>query len=42
MLKLDGLSINEAAARAGTNAGALKVRAHRAYRALKKIIGGSE
>jgi len=42
MLKLDGLSINEAAERAGTNAGAFKVRAHRAYRALKKIIAGSE
>jgi RNA polymerase sigma-70 factor (ECF subfamily) len=42
MLKLDGLTINEAAQRAGTNAGALKVRAHRAYQALKKIIGGSD
>lgn len=42
MLKLEGLSIEEAALRAGTSQGALKVRAHRAYKALKKIFGGSE
>ena len=38
MLKLEGLSIEQAAARAGTTAGALRVRAHRAYKALRKFI----
>lgn len=41
MLKLDGMSLEAAAARAGVSVGALKVRAHRAYRNLKRIIGGS-
>lgn len=40
MLKLEGLSIEEAASRAGISAGALKVRAHRAYKALRKLIAG--
>lgn len=35
LLKFQGLSVAEAAARAGTTPGALKVRAHRAYVALK-------
>src|SRR6516162_8498658 len=35
MLKLDGLSVEAAAARAGVSVGALKVRAHRAYKSLK-------
>jgi RNA polymerase sigma-70 factor (ECF subfamily) len=39
MLKLDGLSLEAAASRAGVSVGALKVRAHRAYKALKKLIG---
>jgi RNA polymerase sigma-70 factor (ECF subfamily) len=39
MLKLDGLSLKAAAARAGVSVGALKVRAHRAYKALKRLIG---
>lgn len=39
MLKLDGLSLETAAARAGVSVGALKVRAHRAYKALKWLIG---
>lgn len=39
MLKLDGLSLEAAAARAGVSVGALKVRAHRAYKALKRLIG---
>jgi len=39
MLKLEGMTVEQAAARAGTTVGALKVRAHRAYEALKKIIG---
>ncbi len=38
MLKLEGLSLDEAAARAGTTVGALKVRAHRAYKMLKALI----
>jgi RNA polymerase sigma-70 factor, ECF subfamily len=40
MLKLDGLSVKAAAARAGVSVGALKVRAHRAYKSLKRLIGG--
>ena len=39
LLKLEGLSVEMAAARAGTTAGALKVRAHRAYRALRTLLG---
>ncbi len=35
LLKLHGLSIREAAARVGTTPGALKLRAHRAYLALR-------
>lgn len=35
LLKVQGLSIREAAARLGTTPGALKLRAHRAYLALK-------
>jgi len=38
LIKLQGLSVAEAAARAGTSAGALKVRAHRGYRALRAIL----
>jgi RNA polymerase sigma-70 factor, ECF subfamily len=38
MLKLEGLSVGDAAARAGTTPGALKVRAHRAYKALKAFL----
>ena len=40
MLKLDGLTLEKAAERAEISVGALKVRAHRAYKALKKIISG--
>ena len=39
MLKLDGLSLDHAAARAGTSIGAMKLRAHRAYKALREMIG---
>jgi RNA polymerase sigma-70 factor (ECF subfamily) len=42
MLKLEGLTVEAAAARAGTTPGALKVRAHRAYRALRAMLGGDE
>ena len=38
MLKLEGLSVAAAASRAGTTPGALKVRAHRAYKALKAFL----
>ena len=38
MLKLEGLSIEQAAQRIGVRAGALRVRAHRAYKALRKMI----
>ena len=38
MLKLEGLSIEQAAQRAGISVGALRVRAHRAYKALRKVI----
>jgi RNA polymerase sigma-70 factor (ECF subfamily) len=40
MLKLDGLSLSVAAERAGVSVGALKVRAHRAYKALRRLVGG--
>ncbi len=42
MLKLDGLTLATAAGRAGISVGALKVRAHRAYQALKKMIAGED
>jgi len=38
LLKVEGLPITEAAARTGISTGALKVRAHRAYEALKKAL----
>ena len=38
MLKLEGLSIAQAADRAGISVGAFRVRAHRAYKALRKMI----
>jgi RNA polymerase sigma-70 factor (ECF subfamily) len=40
MLKLEALTLEAAAARAGISVVALKARAHRAYKALKSIIGG--
>jgi RNA polymerase sigma-70 factor (ECF subfamily) len=40
LLYVQGLSVDAAAARAGTTTGAIKVRAHRAYRALKQLLGG--
>jgi len=39
LLKLEGLSVEQAALRTGTTVGALKVRAHRAYKAIKQILG---
>jgi RNA polymerase sigma-70 factor (ECF subfamily) len=41
LTKLDGKSIAEAAEIAGTTPGAMKVRAHRAYVALRKALGAA-
>ncbi len=41
LTKLDGRSIAEAAEIAGTTPGAMKVRAHRGYVALRKLLGGA-
>jgi RNA polymerase sigma-70 factor (ECF subfamily) len=41
MLQLEGVSVATAAARAGTTPGALRVRAHRAYKALREILARS-
>jgi RNA polymerase sigma-70 factor, ECF subfamily len=38
LTKLDGKSVAEAAAIAGTTVGAMKVRAHRGYEALRKLL----
>jgi RNA polymerase sigma-70 factor (ECF subfamily) len=38
LLKVGGLSMARAAPIAGTTVGALKVRAHRAYRALRRLL----
>jgi RNA polymerase sigma-70 factor (ECF subfamily) len=40
LIKLDGKSMQEAAQIAGTTTGAMKVRAHRGYAALRKMLGG--
>jgi RNA polymerase sigma-70 factor, ECF subfamily len=42
LLKLDGLSVEEAAERTGASPSALKVRAHRAYGAIRSALLGSE
>jgi RNA polymerase sigma-70 factor (ECF subfamily) len=39
LTKLDGKTVAEAAAIAGTTTGAMKVRAHRGYEALRKLLG---
>ncbi len=39
LLKVEGLSVGEAAKRAGVSPGALKLRAHRGYRALRDLLG---
>lgn len=41
LTKLDGKSVAEAAEIAGTTVGAMKVRAHRGYEALRKLLGKS-
>ncbi len=38
LTKLDGLSVEEAAERAGTSIGSMKVRVHRAYESLKRSL----
>jgi RNA polymerase sigma-70 factor (ECF subfamily) len=40
MIQLRELSVAEAALEAGVTPGALKVRAHRGYRALRRMLGG--
>jgi len=42
MLKLEGLSTEEAAERAGITVSALKVRAHRAYKAIRRALSSEE
>lgn len=39
LLKVQGLSVSEAAEHVGISAGALKLRAHRGYRALRSVLG---
>ncbi len=42
MVKLAGMSIEEAAARAGVSQGALRVRIHRGYRTLRALLLGAD
>jgi len=42
LIHLQGLSVAEASLRAGVSPGALKVRAHRGYRALRARLAGVE
>jgi RNA polymerase sigma-70 factor, ECF subfamily len=42
LTKLSGKSVAEAAEIAGTSVGAMKVRAHRGYELLRKILGGDK
>ncbi|MGE5182131.1 MAG: RNA polymerase sigma factor, partial [Acidobacteriota bacterium] len=42
LTKLEGRSVAEAAQIAGTTTGAMKVRAHRGYEALRKLLGGKK
>jgi RNA polymerase sigma-70 factor (ECF subfamily) len=39
LLKVQGLSLAEAAAICGTSVGAMKLRAHRAYEHIRKVLG---
>jgi len=41
LIQVEGLSVAEAALRAGVSAGAVKVRAHRGYRALRRALEGA-
>lgn len=38
LIQIEGLSVAEAALRAGVSPGALKVRAHRGYRAMREVL----
>jgi RNA polymerase sigma-70 factor, ECF subfamily len=38
LTKVEGLSVEEAAQRAGTSIGSMKVRVHRAYESLKRSL----
>lgn len=40
MVKIRGLSVEDAAARAGVSPGAMRVRIHRGYRALRTLLVG--
>jgi RNA polymerase sigma-70 factor, ECF subfamily len=40
LLKVSGLSLEEAARATGTSVGAVKQKAHRAYQTLRKVLGG--
>lgn len=42
MVKVKGLSIEDAAARAGVSPGAMRVRIHRGYRALRELLLGKD
>ena len=42
LIHVDGLSVADAAVLAGVSPGALKVRAHRGYKALRALLGGRE
>jgi RNA polymerase sigma-70 factor (ECF subfamily) len=42
LIHVDGLSVADAAALAGVSPGALKVRAHRGYKLLRTLLGGSD
>lgn len=42
LIHVEELSVAEAASRAGVSPGALKVRAHRGYRALRALLGGGD
>jgi len=39
LLKVEGLTVGEAAERVGVTDGAMKLRAHRGYRALRTLLG---
>lgn len=42
MLKVSGLSLEEAARATGSTVGAVKQKAHRAYEKLRKLLGGAQ
>jgi len=42
MVKVKGMSVEDAAARAGVSPGAMRVRIHRGYRALRELLLGKD